>query len=64
MGEHDRREKRAVASAALAGRQKGVSLGGQARELAEKHTSAELREMSTSEAAAEEKDKKHSGRPK
>jgi hypothetical protein len=46
-------EERFVAAAALAGRNRGVSLGGKTRELAEKHTSEQLREMSTSEAPAE-----------
>lgn len=32
-------EERSVAAAALAGRDRDVSLGGKARELAEKHTS-------------------------
>ncbi|MEZ2410644.1 hypothetical protein AB6806_28000 [Bosea sp. RCC_152_1] len=46
------------AAAALPGRQKGVALGGKARELAEKHTSAQLTEIAQSEAAAEAKAKK------
>ncbi|MDR6831506.1 hypothetical protein J2X48_005197 [Bosea sp. BE271] len=50
-------EERSVAAAALTGRDR-ISLGGKARELAEKHTSEELREMSTSEAAAEARRKK------
>lgn len=53
------REERAVAAAALAGKKMGVSLGGKARDLAEKHSSAELREMSTSEAAVEARKEKH-----
>ncbi|WP_156407142.1 hypothetical protein [Bosea sp. Root670] len=58
MAKQQGREKRAVAAAALAGRQKGVRLGATARELAEKHTSAELEHMAQSEAAAEAKAKK------
>lgn len=54
------REDRAVAAAALAGRENGVAIGGRARELAENHTSAELREMSTSDAAAEARARKRS----
>lgn len=56
-------EERAVAAAALAGREKGVAIGGRARELAEKHSSAELREMSTSEAAMEARAKKQGRTP-
>jgi hypothetical protein len=58
MVKQEGREKRAVAAAALAGRQKNVGLGPTARELAEKHTSAELEQMAQSEAAAEARAKK------
>lgn len=56
-------EERSVAAAALAGRDSGVSVGGKARELAEKHSSEELRQMSTSEAAAEARRKKRGRKP-
>ena len=46
-------QERAVAAAALAGREQGVSLGPKAAQLAERHSLEDLREMSTSDAAAE-----------
>jgi hypothetical protein len=53
-------EERAVATAALAGRTKGISLGPEARKLAEKHSSDELREKKKSDASkTAEKRKAH-----
>lgn len=56
------RTERAIASAALAGRKKGVPLGGRARKLAERCSSEELEELSSSEAAKKaDQDRKRGG---